>query len=174
MVITRRGMARPDGSPKDVDREFAVLFMIIDENQSHYLQANIDRSPDPKSMNRMDFVSMDVDGNFDLVGTGFAAANFRSTINGYQFGTGPMLIMKQGERVRWYVMTLGDGTNFHTPHWHGNVVTVDKHHTDIFPLSPAQFVTADMVPDSPGTWMFHCHVDEHMRLGMMTMYQVLP
>jgi hypothetical protein len=31
MVITRRGMARPDGSPKDVDREFATLFMLIDE-----------------------------------------------------------------------------------------------------------------------------------------------
>jgi hypothetical protein len=29
MVITRRGMARPDGSPKDVDREFATLFMLM-------------------------------------------------------------------------------------------------------------------------------------------------
>jgi len=28
MVITRKGMARPDGSPKDVDREFAMLFML--------------------------------------------------------------------------------------------------------------------------------------------------
>jgi len=32
MVITRRGAARPDGSPKDVAREFTILFMIIDEN----------------------------------------------------------------------------------------------------------------------------------------------
>ena len=42
-AITRRGMAHVrTGSPKDVDREFATLFMLIDENQSHHLQHNID------------------------------------------------------------------------------------------------------------------------------------
>ena len=176
MVITRRGMARPDGSPKDVDREFAVLLMIIDENQSHYLGHNIQTyAKDPKSVNKSEFVPLDEDGNFQfLLGRGFGAVNFKYTINGYLFGTMPMMIMKKGEHVRWYVMTLGNGFNFHTPHWHGNVLTVDKHHTDIFPLSPAQFVTADMVPDNAGTWMFHCHVDDHMQAGMMTMYQVLP
>jgi len=64
--------------------------------------------------------------------------------------------------------------NYHTPHWHGNVVTMDKHHTDIFSILPAQFVTADMIPDRVGTWMFHCHISEHMEMGMMAMYQVLP
>ncbi len=96
------------------------------------------------------------------------------SINGDLFGKLPMPVMKRGERVRWYVMTMGGQVNLHTPHWHGNVVTVDKHHTDIFSLLPAQFVTADMVPDKAGTWMFHCHVDEHMEGGMMAMYQVQP
>jgi hephaestin len=31
-----------------------------------------------------------------------------------------------------------------------------------------------MVPDRVGTWMFHCHIDEHMDAGMMAMYQVQP
>ncbi len=175
MVITRRGMARPDGSPRDVDREFAMLFMLIDENTSHYLQHNIDTfTQDPKSVNKLDFSPSDLEGNFDGAGRGFVSANFRSAINGYIYGTLPMPVMKRGERVRWYVMTMGGGVNFHTPHWHGNVVTVDKHHTDIFSISPAQFVTADMVPDKVGTWMFHCHVDEHMEAGMMAMYKVTP
>ena len=175
MVITRRGMARPDGSPKDVDREFATLFMIIDENTSHYLQQNIDANiQDPKSVNKLDMVPMDLEGNLNLAGSGFAAANYKSSINGYMFGNLPMPTMKRGEHVRWYVMTMGGQANFHTPHWHGNVVTVDKHHTDIFSILPAQFVTADMVPDRVGTWMFHCHIDEHMEGGMMAMYQVLP
>ena len=78
--------------------------------------------------------------------------------------------MKRGE----HVMTMGGQVNYHTPHWHGNVVTVDKHHTDIFSILPAQFVTADMVPDKIGTWMFHCHIDEHMEMRMMAMYQVQP
>ncbi len=70
--------------------------------------------------------------------------------------------------------SAGGQVNYHTPHWHGNVVTLDKHHTDIFSILPAQFVAADMVPDRVGTWMFHCHIDEHMEEGMMAMYQVTP
>jgi manganese oxidase len=175
MVITRHGMARPDGSPKDVDREFAVLFMLLDENASHYLQHNIDAYvQDPKSVNKLDFIPSDPEGNLNFAGQGFASANFKASINGYMFGNLPMPVMKRGEHVRWYVMTMGGQANLHTPHWHGNVVTVDKHHTDIFSILPAQFVTADMVPDRVGTWMFHCHIDEHMEAGMMAMYQVQP
>ena len=175
MVITRRGMARADGSPKDVDREFATLFMLIDENQSHYLQRNIDAyTEEPKSVNRREFVLSDVDGNFHGAGIGFAAANFRASINGYMFSNLPMLVMRRGEHVRWYVVTLGGAVNIHTPHWHGNVISIGGHHTDIFSLLPAQFVTADMVPDNVGMWMFHCHVDEHMEAGMTAMYEVVP
>jgi FtsP/CotA-like multicopper oxidase with cupredoxin domain len=175
MVITRRGMAHFDGSPKDVDREFATLFMLIDENQSHYLQHNIDAyTQDPKSVNKLEFIPSDVDGNFNGAAHGFAAANFKASINGYMFSNLPMLVMKRGEHVRWYVMTLGGEVNIHTPHWHGNVVSIEGHRTDIFSLLPAQFVTADMVPDNIGMWMFHCHVDEHMEAGMTAMYQVLP
>ena len=175
LVITRRGMARADGSPKDVDREFAMLFMLIDENTSHYLQANIDRYvQDPKSVQRLDFVPSDLEGNLNQAGMGFVAANFKAAINGYMFGNLPTPTMHRGEHVRWYVMTMGGQANYHTPHWHGNVVSVGKHQTDIFSILPAQFVTADMVPDRVGTWMFHCHIDEHMEAGMMAMYQVLP
>jgi len=30
------------------------------------------------------------------------------------------------------------------------------------------------VPDDPGTWLYHCHVEEHMDTGMVTMYKVEP
>jgi manganese oxidase len=43
IIVTRRGGANPDGTPKDVDREFVALFMIFDENLSPYLGANIGR-----------------------------------------------------------------------------------------------------------------------------------
>jgi manganese oxidase len=42
IVITRRGMARDDGSPKDVDHEFVTLFMAFNESQSWYLDHNIE------------------------------------------------------------------------------------------------------------------------------------
>lgn len=176
MVITRRGMARPDGTPKDVEREFACLFMIIDENQSPYLDHNINTyTEDPKSVKKLELEPADPDGNAHLVlGKGFAMVNHKFTINGYLYGNGPMMTMRVGEHVRWYLLALGDGFNFHTPHWHGNVVTINHQRLDILPLSPATFVTADMIPDNAGTWMFHCHVSDHMTGGMMTHYQVLP
>jgi hypothetical protein len=43
IIITKRGMARPDGSPKDVDRQFVAPFMVADENQSPYLHRNMRR-----------------------------------------------------------------------------------------------------------------------------------
>jgi manganese oxidase len=176
IVITAKGMARADGSPKDVQRELFALFMIIDENQSHYFQHNIDTyAADPKSIKKLELVPEDVDGNADLtMGHGFALVNHKFTINGYIYGNNPPIQIHKGEHVRWYLMTMGDGFNFHTPHWHGNIVTVDKHHTDILSLAPAQFVVADMTPDNIGTWMFHCHLSDHMAGGMMTSYEVLP
>ena len=98
----------------------------------------------------------------------------KATINGYLFSNGPMITMRKGEHVRWYVMTMGIGFNFHTPHWHGNVVSLRGQYMDVLPtIGPAQVVTADMVPDRAGTWMFHCHVDDHMKGGMQTLYRVL-
>src|ERR1039458_8799731 len=41
IVVTRRGMALPDGRPKDVDHEFVTMFIAINENESWYLEDNI-------------------------------------------------------------------------------------------------------------------------------------
>jgi manganese oxidase len=175
IVITKKGMARADGSPKDVDREFVTAYFIIDENNSWYLTQNILKyTSDPKSVDKLEGKPVDPDGNFSIVGTGFVPANVRVTINGYLFGNMPMMTMHKGEHVRWYLISLGNGFNFHTPHWHGNVVTLNGSRTDVVLLSPAQMVTADMVPDNIGTWMYHCHVSEHMMAGMTALYRVLP
>jgi hypothetical protein len=32
--------------------------------------------------------------------------------------------------------------------------------------------TVDMLADNPGTWMFHCHVEDHMEAGMMAVYTI--
>ncbi|MBZ5646323.1 MAG: multicopper oxidase domain-containing protein [Acidobacteriia bacterium] len=175
IIVTGKGMARPDGTPKDVDREFLSLFMIYDENQSHYLDYNIQHfAGDPAGVKKLDLEPRDTDDMFSLIGVGFAPSNFKSTINGYLAGNGPMTSMKLGERVRWYLVTLGEGINFHTPHWHGNVVLDHGRRTDVIALSPAQMDTVDMVPDAPGIWLYHCHISDHMDMGMVTRYQVLP
>lgn len=175
IIISRRGAADAAGKPKDVDREFVCLFMLFDENQSWYLDYNIQTyTSDPKGVNKGEFIPVDADGNLAPAGTGFSVANGKFAINGYIYGTGPTMTMKKGERVRWYLVGLGEGFSFHTPHWHGNVVLQDGKRTDVVSLMQAQMVTVDMVPDDPGTWMFHCHLDDHMEAGMMAFYKVEP
>jgi len=44
---------------------------------------------------------------------------------------------------------------------------------DTVDLFPATTEVVDTRPDDVGTWMFHCHVADHMAAGMMTRYTVL-
>jgi FtsP/CotA-like multicopper oxidase with cupredoxin domain len=175
IIITARDMAGLNGRPKDVDREFICLFLIFDENASWYLDHNIQTfTKDPKGVNKYEGKPMDSDGVFSFFGSGFTSQNFRSSINGYMYGNGPMMTMKKGEHVRWYMMSIGGIIQGHTPHWHGNVVLAKGYRTDVVTVAQAEMITADMIPDNPGTWMYHCHVDEHMVTGMATLYKVEP
>lgn len=174
IIVSRKGVAGTDGRPTDVDKEFVSLFEVFDENNSHYLPKNIDEFvSDKKGLDKIDTKPVDEFGNYDSVrAQGFPEENTKYTINGYLFGNGPTPVMKKGDRVRWYVITVGFGFNFHTPHWHGNVVLDHGSRTDVISIAPAQMETVDMVPDDPGIWLFHCHVSEHMDSGMVTRYEV--
>ncbi|MBK7598178.1 MAG: multicopper oxidase domain-containing protein [Acidobacteria bacterium] len=177
IIVTRRGMADQNGRPKDVDKEFVNLFMIFDENGSWYLDHNIQTfTTDPKGVNKVESGPPFVDEGsvMTLELTGFVASNLKATINGYMYSNMPMMTMKKGERVRWYLITVGQVFNFHTPHWHGNVVMQAGRQTDVISIAPAQMETVDMIPDDPGTWMYHCHIADHMHAGMVANYKVEP
>lgn len=100
------------------------------------------------------------------------------SINGYIFGNLRGLIAREGERVRWYVLGMGNEVDLHSPHWHGETVMVGApqvaRRTDVLELLPASMVTADMNADNVGEWLFHCHVADHIYAGMTTTYQILP
>jgi FtsP/CotA-like multicopper oxidase with cupredoxin domain len=166
MIITAAGQAKPDGSPIDVDRQFVAMFDVMDENQSHYLDDNIAGLSDPKGVDPAD--------------EEFGESNLMHSINGYVYGNGPAgtsdaspaFRARLGERVRWYTMGMGTEVDLHTPHWHGQTVTVMGMRTDVVQLLPGAMATADMTVDDPGIWLFHCHVNDHILAGMQTRYQV--
>ena len=174
IVVTRRGMALADGRPKDVDHEFVSMYIAINENESWYLDDNIrDHTKDPKGVIKKESNPLTPGGMVGTVaGTGFVETNVKWSINGYIFGNMPMMTMKKGDHVRWYVATLGDFNNAHTPHWHGNTVLVAGQRTDVLSVTSAQMITADMVPDAPGIWLYHCHFSDHMLAGMAARYEV--
>ena len=51
LIVTRKGMARPDSSPVDVDREIVAGFIEVDENSSWHVEENIATyTTDPKGV----------------------------------------------------------------------------------------------------------------------------
>lgn len=170
IIVSAKGTVKPDGTPKDVDREFVAILYTIDESQSWYLDQNIAKYiSDPSTLRKTVAVFRDINGQ--PVNVGFPLTNLRETINGYQFGNTPGLTMKQGERVRWYTAGMA-GT--HTAHWHANTVLLDNNSVDVVPLNAAEMHTTDMIAENPGMWMFHCHVEGHLAIGMYAHYTVEP
>ena len=160
IIITRHGEANPDGTPKGIDREFVTLFTIFNENKSPYLDQNI-----KKYIGNSTAVNNTQDDEF-------IESNLKHSINGFVYGNLQGLNMKQGEHVRWYVMGMGTETDLHTPHWHGQTLLMNGMRTDMVELLPMSMKTLDMIPDNKGTWLFHCHVNDHIEAGMLALFTV--
>ena len=129
----------------------------MDENSSPFLDANIQRF---------------APGKANVEDETFVESNLMHAVNGFVYGNGPTVTLRERQRVRWYLMGMGSEVDLHTPHWHGNTVTISGMRTDVADLLPASMVVADMRPDAPGTWLFHCHVGDHIAAGMLARYQV--
>jgi FtsP/CotA-like multicopper oxidase with cupredoxin domain len=160
IIVTARGKGKPDGSPRDVDREFITDFSVFDETESWFFERNASKDPGGVRLKAADPLLRE--------------KNLLYTINGYIEGNLPMLTMKRGEKVRWYLLSNSNEDDVHMAHWHGNTVVWNKMRMDSVFLGPMAMASADMVPDDIGIWLFHCHVNDHFTGGMVGRYQVLP
>jgi FtsP/CotA-like multicopper oxidase with cupredoxin domain len=85
------------------------------------------------------------------------------------------------ERGKSYLFELHNATpHMHPIHIHGHTFKVLKsnerelpvHHADTVLLRPKERIEAAFVADNPGDWMFHCHIIEHQKTGMMSYIRV--
>jgi manganese oxidase len=104
----------------------------------------------------------------------FAPWHGFQTIDGRAFvGNTPVFESRVGETVQWDVM--GMGSEFHTFHVHGHRWRTDGGTPeDTRGLGPAESFRVRWREDAPGTWFYHCHVEEHMMQGMIGLYKVKP
>jgi manganese oxidase len=174
MIVYRAGGTRPDGQggiiATDVDTEYFNMFLVANENLSWYVEPNIRAYADPNNRMRQS----DVDALRDS--DDFFESNLMHNINGYVYGNMPLadMTMRQGARVRWYLLGMGTEVDLHTPHWHGQTLLSIGMRTDVVELLPGSMKVADMTPDNPGVWLYHCHVNDHIDAGMITRFKVEP
>ncbi|KAL4232107.1 hypothetical protein ACF0H5_009683 [Mactra antiquata] len=160
LITCRRGILGPRNERLDQhQREFAVVWYIINENRSWYIREN---------MQRLSSVAPHVP---------FEESNLMNSINGYIYGNTPGMVMEVDEHVTWYVMGLGSEDDYHTVHFHGQTYlhkTSKTYRGDVIEVFPGTYETVDMYTDNPGTWLLHCHVMHHLIHGMEAKYAIVP
>uniref|UniRef100_A0A8C0H0S2 Ceruloplasmin n=1 Tax=Chelonoidis abingdonii TaxID=106734 RepID=A0A8C0H0S2_CHEAB len=143
----------------DVDLDFFLMFSVIDENLSWHLDENIASfCTDPESVDKED--------------EEFQVSNRMHAINGYVYGNLPEMTMCAGDHVAWHLFGMGSETDIHTAFFHGQILTIRGHRSDVASLFPATFVTADMIPSNNGRWLLSCQVNNHLQAGMEAVYEV--
>ena len=92
-----------------MDREFAVLFDVFNENDNWFLDENIRT------------YLTEVPGSLDELKSSFDfwVSNLKGTINGLVSGNVEGLRMYKNEKVVWYLLHIGGNTEMHTVHFHG-------------------------------------------------------
>jgi FtsP/CotA-like multicopper oxidase with cupredoxin domain len=94
-----------------------------------------------------------------------------NTIDGLAFiNNTPTFRAKVGDVVQWDVLALGD--DHHSFHVHGHRWMTADGPRDVQTVSPAESFAFRWKEDRVGTWLYHCHVEEHMMNGMIGLYVV--
>lgn len=144
---------------KDVDQEFVVMFSVMDENLSWYLDDNIQTyCSEPQKVDRDD--------------EEFQESNKMYSVNGYSFGSLPGLSMCAEDRVKWYLFGMGNEVDIHAAYFHGQTLTSKNYRIDTINLFPATLIDAFMVAQTPGEWMLSCQNLNHLKAGLQAFFQV--
>jgi hypothetical protein len=173
IIVTDPKRAQPDGAPNDVDREMVAFLNLFDESPPPD-----DEDEEEGQTTSARVKSIPRDAMIWKLGNSLQALKRREdferdAINGLTYANLTGMEMREGERVRWYLLSLGSERDSHTIHWHGGRVLENRsRRTDVIELLPGSMKVADMIADNPGTWLLQCHVADHMMHGMYCHYIV--
>ncbi|NXS96965.1 HPHL1 protein, partial [Jacana jacana] len=129
---------------------FALMFSIVDENFSWYLDENINTfCLEPDTVDKED--------------KGFQRSNRMHAINGYIYGNLPTLEMCADTSISWHLFGMGSEIDIHAAYFYGHTFTSRDQRADVIGLFPATLITVEMTPGNPGRWLITCQVNEHLR-----------
>ena len=102
MLLTcKKGILDAQGNRKDVDKDFFLLFNVLDENKSWYLDENLKKNgDDPAKVNKAD--------------DAFKESNLMHSVNGRIYANLKGLDVCVGDRISWHLSGLGNEVDIHT------------------------------------------------------------
>ncbi|XP_045150941.1 ceruloplasmin [Echinops telfairi] len=149
LVLTCKGGILTGGIEIYIDKSYAMMFSITDENNSWYIDDNIKTYTEPGKVNASD--------------PDFQASNKMAAINGYMYGNLPILTMCVNDSVHWYFIGIGNIVDVHPVFLQGQTLIFRNHRKDIITILPASMHDASMVAKGPGEWMLGCHIHASMQ-----------
>uniref|UniRef100_A0A663ENS5 ferroxidase n=1 Tax=Aquila chrysaetos chrysaetos TaxID=223781 RepID=A0A663ENS5_AQUCH len=159
LLVCKKGTDETHLDGTGAANAFALMFSIVDENFSWYLDENINTfCLEPASVDKED--------------EGFLTSNRMHAINGYIYGNLPVLEMCADTSMSWHLFGMGSEIDIHAAYFYGHTFTNRDQRADVIGLFPATFITAEMTPRNPGRWLITCQVNEHLRGGMEALYDV--
>ncbi|KNE63419.1 hypothetical protein AMAG_08550 [Allomyces macrogynus ATCC 38327] len=164
-----------------IDKEVFQMYLVLDENKSAYLADNVAKYAGNTTFTKDEQAQLAAAAKANPAinvtsappTEDFNESNKMHSINGLFWGNLPGLNFTVGERVRWFLLGFGTEVDIHTVHWHGMTLTSEGQRRDVIDLLPASFRVADMVPDTEGNWLLHCHVGDHFMAGMIAFMNIV-
>ena len=99
--------------------------------------------------------------------------DYFAVLNGKAYPLNPHYIFALDEEVRFRMINIG--SEYHTFHIHGHVWLDGRgNNNDNEVLAPGEAVDGLVQMREPGSWMYHCHIYDHIAGGMTAMLTVLP
>uniref|UniRef100_A0A4W3GVG4 F5/8 type C domain-containing protein n=1 Tax=Callorhinchus milii TaxID=7868 RepID=A0A4W3GVG4_CALMI len=128
-------------------QEFVLLFSVIDESKSWYLETDRIKYkiPGPRKSKRLMY-----------------------SINGYINSSlpGQYLNLCKNRDVSWHLIAMGSVPNLFSIYFSGNGLLLRGHRVVSIELAPTAFTTAEMSPSSKSKWLLSCQNPEHQQAGM--------
>uniref|UniRef100_A0A3B3WHJ6 ferroxidase n=1 Tax=Poecilia mexicana TaxID=48701 RepID=A0A3B3WHJ6_9TELE len=155
LLVCKRGAL----GEKGIQVEFFLLFSVMDENLSWYLNENIKL-----------FGTAETDEEDE----NFVESNKMHAINGLMYGNLPGLEMCAGDNVMWYTFGLGTEADIHGVYFEGNTFKKQSTTRDTVSLFPHTTAALFMQPNNHGLFEVDCRTTDHFSAGMRHLYKVKP
>ncbi|OBS78250.1 hypothetical protein A6R68_19361, partial [Neotoma lepida] len=162
LLICHTNTLNPAHGRQVAVQEFALFFTIFDETKSWYFTENVERNCKKPCNIQMEDPTLKKNYRFHA-------------INGYVMDTLPGLVMAQDQRIRWYLLSMGNNENIQSIHFSGHVFTIRKkeeYKMAVYNLYPGVFETVEMLPSRAGIWRVECLIGKHLQAGMSTLFLV--
>ncbi|XP_068125921.1 coagulation factor V [Hyperolius riggenbachi] len=142
LLICKTGSLNEDGTLKNFNRHFIVLFAVFDENKS--LQALPSPKPRPVIY----------------------------TINGYMKDTGPDFKACVDDKISWHLIAMSSKPELFSVHFFGQTLEQNQHRISVLRLASSASMTANMTVTQSGRWAISSLNEKHIEAGMQSYLDV--